>query len=79
MTLNQHTSTVENTSFSEMMRQYYCRMLEKNVTVGQSQWITAAVVSFMLTILPLPCPEVFRMAFIGVFAFSLWRCKKCGL
>lgn len=74
-----HSSTVENISFSEMVRQYYCRMTEKNVTIGQSRWITASVVSFMLTILPLPCPEVLRMAFIGFFAFSLWKCKKNGL
>ena len=31
-TIMTHSSTVENISFSEMMRQYYCRMTEKNVT-----------------------------------------------
>ena len=79
MTLNQHTSSVENTSISEMLRQYYSRMSEKEVSLRQSSWITASIVSFMLTIMPLPCPELLRLAFIGLFAFSLWRCKKNGL
>ena len=79
MTFNQHPTTMEDISITEMLRQYYSRMSEKEVTPRQSTWITVSILSFMLTILPLPCPEVLRMAFIGLFAFSLWRCKKNGL
>ena len=75
---NSATSTNrENTS--DTLRKYYSSLLEKELNEQQSTWLTASVGSFILTVMPLPIPDVLRLIAIGFFAFSLWKGKKSGL
>ena len=67
----------ENTS--DTLRKYYSSLLEKELNEQQSAWLTASVCSFILTVMPLPVPDVLRLFAVCFFAFSLWKGKKSGL
>ncbi len=72
------TST-NHENMSDTLRKYYSSLLEKELNEQQSSWLTASVGSFIMTVMPLPIPDMLRLIAVAFFAFSLWKGKKSGL
>ena len=73
------TISTDNENMTDTLRKYYSSLLEKELTETQSMWLSASIGSFIMTVMPLPFPDVLRLIAVGLFAFSLWKGKKSGL
>ncbi len=60
----------------EWVGKYYSHILERPVSKAQTLHLLEAQAAFACSVLPMECPLLLHGAFIGWFAWSVWKCKK---
>ena len=63
----------------EWLGRYYSYVLGKPISRSQTSRLVEAQVAFALCALPTECPLLLRAAFLGWFAWGVWKCKKAGV
>lgn len=63
----------------EWLGRYYSYVLGKPINRTQTLRLIETQVAFALCVLPTECPLLLRAAFLGWFAWGVWKCKKAGV